>query len=118
MRVEDVTGKGKSTRWTSALQTDRGNVVRADFRCIGSTEPKRFAWIQDIEGTPFERILRAAECEVLLEPADSGSTEVTLMNDESLKGLSRLGSRMMRGAAKRRLDEALDGLEQALVGDA
>jgi hypothetical protein len=31
--------------------------------------------------------------------------------------LSRLGSVMLRGAARRRLDEALNGVELALVGE-
>ena len=30
--------------------------------------------------------------------------------------MSRLGSGMVRGASKRRLDEALDGIELALTG--
>jgi hypothetical protein len=40
---------------------------------------------------------------------------VTLASSERLRGLSRLGSPMMRRATKRRLDDALDGIEQALV---
>jgi hypothetical protein len=31
--------------------------------------------------------------------------------------LARFGSMMMRGATKRRLDEALDGMTLALVGE-
>jgi hypothetical protein len=45
-----------------------------------------------------------------------GRTEVTVAGDESLRGLSRLGASMLKGAARRRLDEALDGIENALVG--
>ena len=41
---------------------------------------------------------------------------MTLTSEERLRGLSRLGSPMMRGASQRRLDEALDGIERALVG--
>jgi hypothetical protein len=42
---------------------------------------------------------------------------VTLTSDESLRGLSRLGASLLRGASKRRLDDALDGIARALVGD-
>jgi uncharacterized protein YndB with AHSA1/START domain len=116
-RVEDVRGADTSrAHWTAVLETDRGTGVRADFHCTGSTEPRRYAWEQEIEGTPFERVLRASSLEIGLAPDGSG-TEVTLIGEEKLRGLSRLGSTMMRGAVSRRLDEALDGIERALVGD-
>jgi uncharacterized protein YndB with AHSA1/START domain len=115
-RVEDVRGAGSDrAHWTTVLETDRGTGVRADFRCVGSTAPSRYAWEQEIEGTPFERVLRASRLEVGLSPEGPG-TKVTLTGDERLRGISRLGSTMLRGAATRRLDEALDGIERALVG--
>jgi len=116
MRVEDVTGRGARSRWTAVLATEGGNGVRADFRCIASTEGKRYAWSQDIAGTAFERILKSSTLEINLEPED-GSTAISLTTEESLRGLSRLGSPMMRGAVRRRLDEAFAGLELALVGE-
>lgn len=114
IRVEDVHGEGAGARWTSVLETDRGAGVRADFRCTSSHRGELRSWEQEIEATPFERILRRAAVEVELQPAASG-TRVTLSTDEILRGLSRLGSPLMRGAARRRLDEALDGIERALV---
>jgi len=115
VRVEDVRDPGgRRARWTAVLGTERGTGVRADFRCTGSTSGERYAWEQEIEGTPFEKILKSATVELRLRPLD-GRTEVTVTGDESLRGLSRLGSAMLKGAAKRRLDEALDGIEQALV---
>lgn len=116
IRVEDVRGKGERARWTSVLETERGAGVRADFRCTASTEGTRYCWEQQLEGTPFERILRRATLEIGVEPEPSG-TRVALTIDESLRGLSRLGSPMMRGAVARRLDEALAGIDRALVGD-
>jgi uncharacterized protein YndB with AHSA1/START domain len=117
-RVEDVRGAGTNrAHWTTVLETDRGTGVRADFRCTGSTRPRRYAWEQELDGTPFERVLRASKLEIDLSPAGA-QTEVTLVGEEKLRGLSRLGSTMLRGAASRRLDEALDGIERALVGDA
>ena len=115
-RVEDVRGPaGGRAHWTTVLETERGTGVRADYRCTGATAPQRYEWEQQIDGTPFERVLRTAKLEIALSPADSG-TEVTLTSDESLRGLSTLGSTMMRGAARERLDEALAAIDRALVG--
>jgi uncharacterized protein YndB with AHSA1/START domain len=115
-RVEDVHGEGVDSRWTSVLETERGMGVRADFRCTDWRPGELYAWEQEIEGTPFDRILRDAGLEIRLETAEAG-TRVSITSDETLRGLSRLGSPMMRGAARRRLDEALQGIERALVGE-
>ena len=117
VRVEDVHGApgGRRSRWTTVLGTQRGRGVRADYRCTGATEGERYAWEQEIEGTPFEKILRSATLEIRLEP-DGGATALTLSGSERLRGLSRLGSPMMRRAMRRRLDEALNGVERALTG--
>ncbi len=115
MRVEDVTGRGNRSRWTAVLETETGNGVRADFRCTASTEQERYAWSQDLAGTAFERILKEAALEIRLAPEAPEATRVLLTTDESLKGLSRLGAPMMRGAARKRLDEAFEGIERALV---
>jgi len=117
MRVEDVTGRGMRSRWTAVLETETGSGVRADFRCTASTEDQRYAWSQDLAGTAFERILSQADLEIKLSPEGSGGTSVELTTEESLKGLSRLGAPLMRGAARKRLDEAFAGIELALVGD-
>jgi uncharacterized protein YndB with AHSA1/START domain len=115
-RVEDVRNPGGDrAHWTAVLATDRGSGVRADFRCTASTRAVRYGWEQEVEGTPFERILRSSALEVGLAPL-AAATAVTLTSDEALRGLSRLGASMMRGASRRRLDEALDGIERALVG--
>jgi len=117
MRVEDVQGTGERSRWTAVLETERGTGVRADYRCFGSTNGRRFAWRQDLDGTPFERILRESRVEIRLEPEGEAATRVRLESEERLRGLSRLGSGMMRGATRRRLDEALDGINFVLVGE-
>ena len=115
LRVEDVQGSGRRARWTAVLETERGSGVRADFRCDAATEPTRIAWSQEIEGTPFERILRSSALEIVIEPRQETSAAVTLTADETLRGLSRLGAGMVRGATRRRLDEALDGIELAVA---
>ena len=114
--MEDVrrVGSGKRSRWTTVLGTERGRGVRADFRCTSAAARERYAWEQEIEGTPFERILRAARLDIQLSDREEGATRVRLASEERLRGLSRLGSPMMRMATRRRLDEALDGLERAV----
>ena len=64
--------RGAGPQWTAVLETERGTGVRADFRCTGATAGERYAWEQEIEGTPFERILRAARLEIELEPEGGG----------------------------------------------
>ena len=46
---------------------------------------------------------------------EDGDTAVTLAAAQTLRGLSRLGSPMMRRGQGALLDEALDGLERALT---
>ena len=109
-------GSGKRSRWTTVLGTERGKGVRADYRCTSAATGERYVWEQEVEGTPFERILRYSRMEIQLEEKGDG-TAVRLASSERLRGLSRLGSPMMRMAIGRRLDEALDGIERA-VGEA
>jgi hypothetical protein len=116
MRVENVEGEAGSegSRWTKVLGTAEGRGVRADFRCSGSVERERFAWEQEIAGTPFERHLRRYGVEIALSE-DGDATGVTLAASQTLRGLSRLGSPMMRRGQGALLDEALDGIERALT---
>ena len=116
-RVEDVerTPAGKRSRWTKVLRTKGGRGVRADFRCTGSTEESRFAWEQEIAGTPFERHLSSSEVEIVLEPGQEG-TEVRITSRHALKGLSRLGSPMLSRGQGTILAQALDGIQRALEG--
>lgn len=119
MRVESVEeGSGeRGGQWTKVLETGEGRGVRADFRCTGKAEGERYAWEQQLEGTPFARHMRASSVEVGLRPEGDG-TEVSLTSAQTLRGLSRLGAPMMRGGQGRILDRALDGIERALTGEA
>jgi hypothetical protein len=114
MRVEGVEGEGLEGQWTKVLGTSEGRGVRADFRCTEAVEGERFGWEQQIKGTPFERHLRRYAVELTLADAAPG-TEVTIAAAQALRGLSRLGSPMMRRGQGALLDEALDGLERALA---
>jgi uncharacterized protein YndB with AHSA1/START domain len=115
-RVENVERKsgGRRSQWTKVLETAEGRGVRADFRCLSSAENERYVWEQELEGTPFARHLRSARIEIGLRPQDDG-TKVDLSSVQALKGLSRLGSLMMRRGQRETLDEALDGIEGALA---
>jgi hypothetical protein len=115
MRVESVEGEGGDTQWTKVLGTAEGRGVRADFRCRDYADGERFGWEQMIEGTPFERHLRRYEIGISLSDVAAG-TEVTIEAAQTLRGLSRLGSPMMRRGQGSLLDEALDGLGRALGG--
>lgn len=113
MRVEGVEGSGAGAQWTKVLGTAEGRGVRADFRCTESVEGERYAWEQQVAGTPFERHLRSYAVAIALEDAGEG-TDLLLTAAQSLRGLSRLGGPMMRRGQGALLDEALDGIERAL----
>jgi uncharacterized protein YndB with AHSA1/START domain len=115
-RVENVerTAAGKRSQWTKVLQTAEGRGVRADYRCTSSAQGERYVWEQQLENSPFERVLRSSVIEIRLEAAD-GATEVRLTSRQTLRGMSRLGSPMMRSATAKTLQEALEGIERALV---
>jgi|SRR5215217_1434002 len=114
VRVEGVEGEGAEARWTKVLGTAEGRGVRADFRCRVCVEGERYGWEQLIPGTPFERHLRRYEVEVILADEAAG-TKVSLSAAQALRGLSRLGSPLMRHGQGALLDEALDGIERALT---
>ena len=115
-RVENVSEGATAERsWTQVLGTRGGRGVRADFRCVEQSDGERYVFEQAVEGTPFERFVRRARTEIELDPRN-GDTEVTMALDRRLRGLSRLGSPMMRRAIGRTLNEALDGLETVATG--
>lgn len=117
-RVESVDRKpgGRRSQWTKVLSTTEGRGVRADYHCVSAAEPERYVWEQQLGGTPFERHLSESRLEIALRPEGTG-TQVSLTSAQKLRGLSRLGSPMMRGAQGKILAEALDGIERALGSD-
>ena len=107
-RVEEAT----PVAWTKVLATPKGKPVRADFTRVALEPGRRVRWRQEVEESPFERILSSAETEITLEPAGDAATKVELRATERLRGFARLGGFMVRRATRRRLDEALDGLDR------
>jgi uncharacterized protein YndB with AHSA1/START domain len=101
-------------RFTQVFKTKRGRPVRADFRVVESEPPTTRSWEQEVAGTPFERVLASSVIEVRLAPTGQG-TEVTISQQQKLRGYSRTGGFLLRRATASRLDEALDGLAR-IVG--
>ena len=117
LRVEDVQERrrGSGSSWTQVLETRSGRPVRAEVRCLYSKDHHVHAWRQQVDGTPFAKVLRASETRIELEDADGG-TRVSLEMDQRMRGLSRLGGWMVKRATGAQLDEALDGLHRAVAG--
>lgn len=104
-------------RFTQVLGTDRGRGVRADFVVRERSEGRLLRWEQELEGSPFERLLVEAMTVIELAPADGGAaTVVSIELRQRLRGWSRLVPFLFRGAARRQLGEALDGLGDLVVG--
>jgi uncharacterized protein YndB with AHSA1/START domain len=105
-------------QFTQVLRTEKGRLVRADFRVLASDPPGpaveeagRRVWEQDVAGTPFERVLGEAITEVVLERSDD-ATRVTIIQRQQLRGFSRTGGFLLRRATRAKLSEALDSLER------
>lgn len=134
-RVEDVEDRA----FTEVMRTSKGKLVRADFMLSTCDEAEQsLEWIQQIEGTPFARVLSSAATVLRLKsvPASAppsratepgaprqAATEVSIELRQEMAGYSsssglftgfsaRFGSPMVRRAARATLDEALDGLER------
>jgi uncharacterized protein YndB with AHSA1/START domain len=140
-RVEAV----EQDAFTEVLTGPSGKIVRADFKLLEQVERQRIVWSQQVENTPFARVLRSAETEITLADASQGhaagsvaerhgehltATEVTIELRQELQGfsprqgsgwfggLSRFGSPLVRRAARSTIDDALDGLERIMGGAA
>jgi len=102
--------------FTQVLGTARGRGIRADFRMLETEPLRRLRWEQQLEGTPFERLLAEAVTAVELAPADGGeATSVTIELRQQLLGWSRLTPFLFKRAARRQLTEALEGLDQVVA---
>jgi uncharacterized protein YndB with AHSA1/START domain len=111
-RVEAV----ERDAFTEVLASPRGRLVRADFQVRAADERALvLRWDQQVEGTPFARVLATAETELRLRP-NGKATDVTIELRQALRGVfPRLGAGRVRRAARATLEEALDGLER-IVG--
>jgi uncharacterized protein YndB with AHSA1/START domain len=108
-RVEDVADGA----FTELMRTAKGKAVRADFKLVrADVQTHTLIWQQQLEGTPFARVLSSSETHLALQE-QSGATSVTIELRQKLGGFfPRFGGFMVRRAAAATLDEALDGLER------
>lgn len=108
-RVEAVEGDA----FTEVLKTAKGKLVRADFMLVEVDEvQRRLIWSQELENSPFARLLASAETEVSLVAQGQG-TDVRIELRQALTGFfPRFGGYLVRRAAATTLEEALDGLER------
>jgi len=110
-RVEEVS----DTSWTMVLLSDRGKPIRADYTLADARPMELLEWQQELEETPFERMLSVSKLEIALDPDEAaGATAVSLRSTERLRGLARLGSPMVRRATRKRLSQALEQLGEAV----
>jgi uncharacterized protein YndB with AHSA1/START domain len=112
-RVEEVTPEA----WTTVLSSPKGKSVRIDYTRVASDQGRRLVWRQEIEASPFERILASAATEVLVIPADGG-TRVRVALDQRPRGWARFAPLQFRAAGKRQVQGAVKGLEEVFGGDA
>ncbi|HXN39613.1 MAG TPA: SRPBCC family protein [Solirubrobacteraceae bacterium] len=119
-RIEDV----HDGAFTEVMKTKKGKVVRADFQLLDADEATRtLRWEQRVQGTPFEQVLQSSLTEVRLQDIEGESTTRVIIelsqqlrrrqSNALITGLApRLGSYMVRRAARSTIEQALDGLAQ------
>lgn len=106
--VDRIEGVGED-RFTQVLRTRRGRPVRVDYAVTQALAPELVVWRQELEGSPFARVLSSAEVRITLAAAPEG-TRVGITHAQRLRGSNRTGGWMLARATRRRLDEALGGL--------
>jgi uncharacterized protein YndB with AHSA1/START domain len=106
-RVEEAT----RLAWTTVLTSPKGKSVRLDFTRVAAEEPSRLVWRQEVEQTPFERILAEATTSLELAPAEGG-TRVAIALEQKPRGWARFAPLQFRAAGTRQVQGALDGLER------
>jgi hypothetical protein len=104
------------------LSGRKGKVVRADFEVLEASPPRRAVWSQLVAGTPFEKVLVSAMTQIDLSAEGGDATEVRIELRQELSGplggrrggwrfgLARFGSPLVKRAAARTVEQALEGL--------
>ena len=106
-RVEEAT----ALAWTAVFSSPKGKSVRADYTRVAAEEPGRLVWRQEVEESPFERILASATTSIELAAADGG-TQVAIALDQKPRGWARFAPLQFRAAGARQVQGALDGLRR------
>ena len=106
-RVEEATPDA----WTTVLTSAKGKSVRMDYTRVAADEPTRLVWRQEVEASPFERILAEAVTSVDLTEAEGGTLVVVAL-DQKPRGWARFAPLQFRAAGTRQVQGAVDGLER------
>jgi uncharacterized protein YndB with AHSA1/START domain len=106
-RVEEAT----PAAWTTVLTSPKGKSVRMDFTRVAAEEPSRLVWRQELERSPFERILAEATTSVELSATDVG-TRVAIALDQKPRGWARFAPLQFRAAGRGQVRGAVEGLER------
>lgn len=104
-RVEEAT----EDAWTTVLASPKGKSVRIDYSRVEAERERRLVWRQEVEESPFERILASATTEVSLALEPHG-TRVTVSLDQRPRGWARFAPLQFRAAGRRQVRGAVEGL--------
>jgi uncharacterized protein YndB with AHSA1/START domain len=111
-RVEEASPEA----WTTVLVSPKGKSVRADYSLVEAREPECLRWRQEVEESPFERLLAESSTEIELALDPDGGTRVRLTLEQRPRGWARFSPFQLRAAAGRQAEGALEGLAN-LVGE-
>jgi uncharacterized protein YndB with AHSA1/START domain len=106
-RVEEAT----AAAWTTVLTSPKGKSVRMDYTRVHAAEPTRLVWRQEVEQSPFERILAEATTSLELSQAEDG-TRVSIELEQKPRGWARFAPLQFRAAGTRQVQGAVEGLER------
>lgn len=104
-RVEEAT----EDAWTTVLASPKGKSVRIDYSRVEAERERRLVWRQEVEESPFERILASATTEVSLA-LEAHGTRVTVSLDQRPRGWARFAPLQFRAAGRRQVRGAVEGL--------
>jgi len=113
-RVEEATPDS----WTAVLASPRGKVVRADYTRVEAVPGERLVWRQEVEGSPFERILASAFTTISLSADGERASRVAIALEQTPRGWARFAPMQFRAAGSRLVQGALDGLQSLFEGPA
>jgi uncharacterized protein YndB with AHSA1/START domain len=111
-RVEEAT----QDAWTTVLSSPQGKAVRVDYSRVEAEPERRVVWRQEVDESPFERILASATTEIALAE-DADGTRVTVSLEQRPRGWARFAPLQFRAAGRRQVQGAVEGLD-AVFGSA
>jgi uncharacterized protein YndB with AHSA1/START domain len=110
-RVEEATTQS----WTTVLTSPQGRALRVDYTRVEVEPERRLVWRQEVDESPFQRILASATTEIALAPAEGG-TRVSVALEQRPRGWARFAPFQFRAAGKRQVEGAVEGLDAVFAG--